>query len=173
MRSATSQVTHNWRRVVPAGALGFALVLAATPAIWGNEIEPRASVGGASPQLLAPFWMTFLLQVRAIEDSLAVQNLLPPSGEATQAGVLAEAQDQQARYAAAGIAPDLTDDEILAGLDAVKEARSTILGNPSEFTDPGWEAYLDMLCALRAELEAALSESRGARVQGEISESAA
>ncbi|MCC7390685.1 MAG: hypothetical protein IT431_18200 [Phycisphaerales bacterium] len=173
MQGATNQITHNLLRLIPLAALGFSLAMTTTEAIGGREVAPGSAHAGVSLRARTPHWLTFLLQIRAIEDTLNAQNLTPLPSDATQESALEEAQDQQARYASDGIAPNLTDEQLLLGLDAVRDARATILGNPSEFTDPAWDDYLGMLGELKADLEVALSAFRGGGARGEVRENGA
>lgn len=98
-------------------------------------------------------WLDYIVRQRRLEFILASGEPLSGDGEATEEAAVALAEDQDARYAQSGLSPSLTPDEVAQALTDIGTLQSTILLNPTEFSDPVWDEYLDTLRAMKADLE--------------------
>lgn len=131
-------------------------VLALVGASSGLAAAPTPASGPAVAQMESRDWMDWLEYMifqRRLQYILGDGEPLPGSGEATQAAAAAIAADQIALYAQSGLIPSPTPAEVAQALSDIATLRSTILLNPTEFSDPVWDDYLDALQAMKAELE--------------------
>lgn len=131
-------------------------VLALVGASSGLTAAPTPATGAVSPQVGHRGWvdwLDYIIRQRNLELILEGGQPLSGSGEATKEAAAALAADQIAMYAQSGLVPSLTPDEVAQALTDIGTLQSTILLNPTEFSDPVWDEYLDTLRAMKADLE--------------------
>lgn len=130
-------------------------VLALVGASSGLNAAP-APANGPTAQVVSRGWVDWLeLQVRMRRLRTVLVEGEPVSGgdEPTEAGAAALAGEQIAVYAQSGLSRSLTPAEVAQALIDIGTLRSTILLNPTEFSDPVWDEYLETLQVMEADLE--------------------
>ncbi len=130
-------------------------VLALVGASSGLSAAP-APATGPTAQVVSRGWVDWLelqLRMRRLHSVLVEGEPVSGGGEPTEAEAAALAEEQIALYAQSGLSPSLTPAEIAQALIDIATLRSTILLNPTEFSDPVWDEYLETLQVMEADLE--------------------
>lgn len=122
-----------------------ATVLAAIPHTHATTLARSETTRGSS-------WNIMWSILQAIEKSLNDPDYaVPPDTDSEQAN-LDKAAGQMDRYMLAGALKPATAQEAAEWVQEIDAARRTILGDPAQFTDPVWGAFLDYLDRLEADV---------------------